>query len=187
MMVHAFRRGMLSGPFSDSLIRCRPKMFSEICQRVVAHIVAKEEVTEKRGSVGPTGPRGTRRPQPMRVHEATTEKKPPARQTPYEPRKHQTRTRTREGVPTKHKFRIDLKELIAIPNMADKLKSPPKTDKRLGPSKDTWCEFHQAFCHNLRNCLAFEHQLNEMVRDGFLKEYLAENQEALMSIAPTGD
>ena len=30
MMVHAFRQGMLPGPFSDSLIRCRPKTFSKI-------------------------------------------------------------------------------------------------------------------------------------------------------------
>ena len=91
MMMHTFRRGMLSGPFSDSLIRCRPKMFSKIHCRAVAHIGAEEEVTEKRGSVGPTRPQGTGRPQPMRVHEATTKKKPPARQVPYEPRKHKTR------------------------------------------------------------------------------------------------
>ena len=91
MMVHTFRRGMLSGHFSDSLIRCRRKKFSEIQRWDVAHINVEEEVMEKRGSVGLTRPRGTGRPQPMRVHEATTEKKPPARQTPYEPRKHQTR------------------------------------------------------------------------------------------------
>ena len=84
MMVHTIRRGMLSVPFSDSLIRCRPKMFSEIHRRAVAHIGPEEEVTEKHGSVGPTRPRGTSRPQPMRVHEATIEKKPPARQAPYE-------------------------------------------------------------------------------------------------------
>jgi len=30
MIVHAFRRGMLSGPFSDSLIRFRPRTFSKI-------------------------------------------------------------------------------------------------------------------------------------------------------------
>ena len=35
MMVHAFRRGVLPGPFSDSLIRCRPKTFNEIRRRVV--------------------------------------------------------------------------------------------------------------------------------------------------------
>ena len=30
MMVHTFRRGVWPGPFSDSLIRCRPKTFNEI-------------------------------------------------------------------------------------------------------------------------------------------------------------
>jgi len=73
------------------------------------------------------------------------------------------------------------------PQGDDKLKSPPKTDKRLGPSKDTWCEFHQAFGRNLRNCLTLGQQLNELVKDDFLKEYLEENQEALTSVAPAGE
>jgi len=79
MMVHAFRWGMLSTPFNDSLIRCHLKTFSEIHCRAVVHISAEEEVTEKRGSVGLIRRRRTGRPQPMRVHKATTEKKPPAR------------------------------------------------------------------------------------------------------------
>jgi len=87
MMVHTFRQRVLLGPFSDYLIRCCPKMFCEICRQAVAHISAEEEVIAKRGSVGPTRPRGTSRPQPRRVHEAMTEKKPPAKQSPYEPRK----------------------------------------------------------------------------------------------------
>ena len=62
MMVHAFRRGMLPGPFSDSLIRCRPKTFNEIRRRVVTHIGIEKEVTEKCGSVGLARPRGTGHP-----------------------------------------------------------------------------------------------------------------------------
>jgi len=46
MVVHAFRRGILSRPFSDSLIRCRPKTFKEICHPALTHINV-EEVTEK--------------------------------------------------------------------------------------------------------------------------------------------
>ena len=143
----------------------------------MAHIDAEEEVMEKHGSVGPTRPRGSSWPQPMRVHEATTEKKSSARQAPYEPKRDQSRARAREGVPTRHKFRLNLKELIAIPDVAYKLKPPPKTGRRLGPSKDTWCEFH----------LTLGHQLNELVKAGFLKEYLEENQEALTALAPAED
>ena len=128
MTVHAFRKGVLLGPFSDSLIRCRPRTFCEIRHRAVAHIIVEGEVIEKRGSVGPVRPRGTGRPQPMRVHEATMEKKAPGAQPPYEARKPQTRACTRENGPTRHSFRVDLKELIAIPNVADRLKSPPKTN-----------------------------------------------------------
>jgi len=93
----------------------------------------------------------------------------------------------REDTPTTHNFRMDLQELIVISNMTDRLKSPPKTNRRLGPSKDTCCEFHKAFGHNLRNCLALGHQLNELVRNDFLKEYLQEKQGTPTSVAPAGD
>ena len=156
-----YTRGILSGPFSDSLIRCRPKTFNEIRRRAVSHIGAEEELSEKCGSVGPARPRGTDQPRSMRVHEAATEKKAPGKQQPHEMRKPQSRARTREDAPIRHNFRVELQELIVIPNVADRLKSPPKTDRRLGPSKNAWCEFHQAFGHSLHNCLPLGHQLDE--------------------------
>jgi len=57
MMVHAFRKGIVSGPFSESLIRNRPKTFGEIRRQAVAHIAAEGEVNEKHTCVVPTRPR----------------------------------------------------------------------------------------------------------------------------------
>jgi len=108
----------------------------------------------------------------MRVHEATTEKKGMGK--PYE--QSQTGTRTRRDPSLKHNFRIELKELIAIPNIAARLKVPAKTDKKMAPNKNPWCEFHQAHDHYIRNCLALAHQLDELVKSGFLKDYLLEQQ-----------
>ena len=82
---------------------------------------------------------------------------------------------------------MDLKELIAIPNVASRLKPPPKTDKRLGPIKNAWCEFQQVVGRNLHNCLALGFQLDELVRSGFLKDYLQEPQGALTTAALAGD
>ena len=73
----------------------------------------------------------------------------------------------KEDLPPKHNFLVDLKELIAIPNIAERLKMPAKTDKRLGPNKNAWCEFHHAYGHLIRNCLALGHQLEELVKNGF--------------------
>ncbi|XP_068498281.1 uncharacterized protein [Phaseolus vulgaris] len=177
MMVHAFRKGIVSGPFSESLIPNHPKTFTEIRRRAVAHNATKEEVNEKHTCVVPTRPRVSGRPQPLRVHEAAIEKKTPVKQQPYQPRKPQTRGRERENVPPRHDFVVELKDLIAIPNVAERLKVPPKTNKRLGPNKNAWCEFHQAFSHLIRNWLALGHQLDELVKNGFLGDYLQEKQE----------
>ena len=67
---------------------------------------------------------------------------------------------------------VELKDLIVVPNIADRLRVPANTDKVLGPHKDAWCEFHQAFGHHITNCLALGHQLDELVKSGFLKDYL---------------
>ena len=91
MMVHAFRKGIVSGPFSESLIQNHPKTSAEIRRRAVAHIAAEEEVNEKRTCVVPTHPCSSGRPQLLRVREATTKKKTPVKQQPYQPRKPQTK------------------------------------------------------------------------------------------------
>jgi len=177
MMVHAFRKGIVSGPFSESFIRNRPKTFGEIRRRAMAHIATKGEVNEKRTCVFPTRPRAPGRPQPLKVHEATTEKRAPAKQQPYEPKKPQTRGRARENVPRRHNFVVEFKDLITVPNIAERLKIPAKTNKKLGPNKNACCEFHQAFGHPIRNCLVLGHQLDELVKNDFLKDYLVESRE----------
>jgi len=187
MMVHVFRKGIVPGPFSESLIRNRPKTFGEIRRRAMAHIVAKGEVNEKRTCVVPLRPRAPGRPQPLRGHEATTEKRALAKQQPYKSRKPQTRGRTRENVPPRHNFVVELKDLIVVPNITERLKIPAKTDKKLGPNKNAWCEFHQAFGHPIRNSLALGHQLNELVRNGFMKDYLVESQGVQNLTAPGED
>jgi len=175
MTVHAFTKGMLPGPFSESLLRYYSKTFCEIRRRAMAHIVAEDRVTEKQGFVGPVPPRAVGRPQPMRVHEATIEKKGSGKQQPYE--RPQTEARARRDSSHKHNFHVELKELIVIPNIAARLKVPPKSDRKMGPNKNAWCEFHQAYGHHIRKCLALGYQLDELVKSGFLKDYLQELQE----------
>ncbi|XP_068504024.1 uncharacterized protein [Phaseolus vulgaris] len=185
MMMHALRKGIVLGPFSESLIRNHPKNFAEIRRRAVAHIAAEEEVSEKRTCVVATRPRATGCPQTLRVHEATKKKKTLVKQQPYQPRNPNGRGRRRENVPPRHDFVVELKDLIAIPNVVEKLKVPPKTDKRLGSNKNAWCEFHQAFGHPICNCLALGHQLDELVKNGLQRDYLQE-KKGTEDMAATG-
>ena len=77
--------------------------------------------------------------------------------------------------------------MIAITNIAARLKVPAKTDRKMGPNKNAWCEFHQANGHYIRNCLALAHQLDELVKSGFLKDYLQEPQDDQALVAAGGD
>ncbi|XP_068475019.1 uncharacterized protein [Phaseolus vulgaris] len=125
MMVHAFKKGVLSGPFSESLIRSHPSTFAEIWRRAVAHIVAETEVSEKRGSAAPLKPRGGqgKQQQHMRVHEAKEGKKAQGKPRPYAPRKDQGRGRAWENnAPPRYDFMVGLADLIALPAVAVRLR-----------------------------------------------------------------
>jgi len=86
----------------------------------------------------------------------------------------------------RHDFVVELKDLVTIPNVTESLKVPPKIDKRLGPNKNAWCEFHQAFGHPIRNCLALGHQLDELVKNDLLRDYLQEKQGTEDMVATGG-
>jgi len=178
MIVYAFRKGICTGPLCESLIRNRPRTFAEIRRRAVEHITTEGEVCEKRASVAPARPRAQSCEQPTRVNEIATGRRGQERKCLYEARKPQARGRSRENRSVRHDFVVELKDLIAVPNIVDRLKVPTKTDKVLGPHKDAWCEFHQAFGHRITNCLTLGYLLNELVKSGFLNDYLAGSSAA---------
>ncbi|XP_068475099.1 uncharacterized protein [Phaseolus vulgaris] len=176
MIVYAFRKGVCPGSFSKSLNRSRPKTFAEVRRRAVEHIASEGEAYEKCTTAAPARPRAQIRTQPARVHEAATERRNPDRKRTYETRRTQPRGRAegrKEGNrPLRHNFVVELKDLIVVPNIADRLRPPVKSDKILGHHKESWCEFHEAFGHHINNCLALGYQLDELVKNGFLKDYL---------------
>ncbi|XP_068504456.1 uncharacterized protein [Phaseolus vulgaris] len=180
MFVHAFKKGVLPGPSSESLIRSHPATFAEIRRRVVAHIAAESEVSEKRGNVAPAKPCAQTTIQPQRVMEAAAGKKDQSMHHPYDPKKSKGKGpgRPREfNRPPMYEFVMGLADLIAIPNIDARLKVPEKTtDKVLGPKPDAWCEFHKSFGHSINSCLALGYQLAELVKCGLLKDYLLEKQ-----------
>jgi len=176
MLVYAFKKGVLPGPFSEALIRGHPATFAEVRRLAVAHIADKSEVAKKRGNVAPARPRAQTRIQPQRVLETATAKKDQRTRHPYDPKKNKGKGpgRPREfNRPPRYKFVMGMADLITIPNIAARLKVPEKvSDKVLGPKPDAWCEFHQSFGHSLDSCLALGYQLDDLVNSDFLKDYL---------------
>ena len=102
---------------------------------------------------GQAKPKEGSRAQPMRVHEAVTEKRSDTQRAPYAPRKSQLKSKEK-NLPFRPKFRMTYKELLDMSSMADKLRFPMKSVKNLGPRKEVWCEFHKAFGHDVEHCIA---------------------------------
>jgi len=178
LIVHAFVKGIRLRPFIDSLIRDQPRTLVEIKRRAVAHIAAEEWMSTKLGSmgVGPTKARENSCTQPLRVHETTTEKKS-ARQTPYESRENQPRSRSGTNPPPRPKFKMPYRELLVISAIAEKLESPPKSNKVLEPRKNIWCEFHKAYGHGVEKYLALHYQFSRLLKEGLIHDYVQGDQE----------
>jgi len=83
--------------------------------------------------------------------------------------------KAREESTTRPRFCVSYKELLSILGVANKLNFPQKMDRNVGSQRDAWCEFHKAFRHNVERCIALGHQLADLFKDGFLKEYLEDN------------
>ncbi|XP_068498361.1 uncharacterized protein [Phaseolus vulgaris] len=182
MIVYAFKKGVRLGSFS--------KTFAEIRRQAVEHIASEGETYEKCVTAAPARPKAQIRMQPVRVHQAVTERKHFDRNRAYEPRRTQPKGRVEEGreasKPPRHNFVMELKDLIAVPSIADRLRPPIKADRVLGPRKESRCEFHKAFGHHINNCLALGYQLDELVKNGFLKDYLMEKQAGRSSGSQPG-
>ena len=170
MIVYAFRKGVCPGPFCESIICNRPRTFAEIRRRAVEHIASEGEVCEKRTSIVPSRPRAQTRVQPVRVNETTTGRKKPEGRRPYETRKPQPRgpvggdRPAREGArPARYNFVVELKDLIAVPNIAERLRRPAKTDKVLGPRKTLGVNSTRLLGHHIDNCLSLGYQLDKLV------------------------
>ena len=99
-----------------------------------------------------------KRQQPQRVTETAAGKRDQRTRHPYDPNKSKSKGPGRprkSNRPPRYEFVMVLADLIAIPNIAAKLKVPEKTtEKVLGPKQDAWCEFHKSFGHSINSCLA---------------------------------
>jgi len=128
----------------------------------------------------PARPRAQTRIQPQRVLETMAAKKDQRTRHPYDPKKNKGRGpgRPREfNRPPRYKFVMGLADLIAIPNIAARLKAPEKvSDKVLGPKPNAWYEFHRSFDHTFDSCLALGYQLDDLVKSGFLNDYLLDKR-----------
>jgi len=85
MMIAAFEQGIVARPFSDSLIRNPTETFSEVRERVVTYIEAKETILRKNGGLRSrkSRPKERNRDPSLRVKETSAEKRTDSRYVPY--------------------------------------------------------------------------------------------------------
>ena len=179
MVVVAFVQGMTASPFNDLLIKNRAETLSEVHERDTTLIEPEEVVLKKNGR--------SRSKQPgykenswdrfVRRNETSTEKRKDSRYILYVAKKDEPKTKAKEETTIRLRFRVPCKELIGMAGVADRLEFTQQRDRFLGLRRDTWCAFHTTYGHDFEWCIAISYQLANLVKDGFLKEYLELSQE----------
>jgi len=66
-------------------------------------------------------PKEIDRARPLRVNETSTEKRMNSRYVPYVAKRNEPKTKAKEELATRSKFRVSYKELLSMPRIADKL------------------------------------------------------------------
>nr|KYP65652.1 hypothetical protein KK1_011905 [Cajanus cajan] len=54
---------------------------------------------------------------------------------------------------------------------------PAATERQLGPFKIDWCEFHRTHGHSNENCFFLGRQIERLINEGRLKQFVARKQE----------
>nr|KYP62324.1 hypothetical protein KK1_016856 [Cajanus cajan] len=72
---------------------------------------------------------------------------------------------------------VPRRQILHDVNSASLFKFPAATERQLGPFKTAWCEFHGTHGHSTENCFVLGRQIERLIKEGRLKEFVAKKQE----------
>ncbi|XP_020224171.1 uncharacterized protein LOC109806206 [Cajanus cajan] len=76
---------------------------------------------------------------------------------------------------------VPRQQILHDVNSASLFEFPAATERQLGPFKIDWCEFHMAHGHSTENCFVLGRQIECLIKEGRLKEFVARKQEGSSS------
>ncbi|RDX82515.1 hypothetical protein CR513_36686, partial [Mucuna pruriens] len=159
--VKAFQKGLRVGPFSDALQK--PTSMEEIRVRAEKHVEMEESRFEKREAkhLSKEG-----RPRPARERSLLIGGRELHRRQDLD-RRHEIPPKF---TPLKEKKARIMREiyharLLNFPHAAG--------GKQMGKSRREWCDFHRATDHSTEECWTLGAQLEGLVQQGWLRQYVA--------------
>jgi len=71
-------------------------------------------------------------------------------------------------------------ELLAMQDLGDKSRWPPKTDKAIGyKGKSKWCDYHEYFGHITDECIALRREIGYLLSIGHFKELFGRKKQTI--------
>ncbi|XP_020235769.1 uncharacterized protein LOC109815456 [Cajanus cajan] len=72
---------------------------------------------------------------------------------------------------------VPRRQILHDVNSASLFEFPAATERQLGPFKTDWCEFRRAHGHSTENFFVLGRQIERLIKEGWLKEFVARKQE----------
>ncbi|XP_020208747.1 uncharacterized protein LOC109793700 [Cajanus cajan] len=188
MAVIAFQKGLRSGAFDIALERANCQTMSEVRAFALSHIKTEENQIIKRAAedreAGGSNKEGNKHLRPRsdwsKRRDRYNMKEGSYRQAEQSGRARGEWTRNNEEerfIP----LTVPRRQILRDVNSASLFKFPAATERQLGPLKTDWCEFHRAHGHSTENCFVLGRQIERLIKEGRLREFVARKQEGSSS------
>ncbi|XP_020211215.1 uncharacterized protein LOC109796022 [Cajanus cajan] len=188
MAVIAFQKGLRSGAFDIALERANCQTMSEVRAFALSHIKTEENQIVKRAAenreAGGSNKEGNKHLRPRSDWNKRRDRYS-AKEGNYRQADHGGRSRGEwmRG-DEEEKFTpltVPRRQILHNVNSASLFEFPAVTERQLGPFKTAWCEFHRTHGHTTENCFVLGRQIERLIKEGRLKEFVAKKQEGSSS------
>ncbi|XP_020207763.1 uncharacterized protein LOC109792741 [Cajanus cajan] len=184
MVVIAFQKSLRSGAFDVALERANCQTMSEVRAFALSHIKTEEGQISKR-AVESREAGGSNKETNKHLRPRSNWNK---RRDRYNTNEDNYRQANHVGRPRaewrqnreEEKFtplNVPRRHLLHDVNSASLFEFPAATDRQLGPYKTDWCEFHRTHGHTTENCFVLGRQIERLIKEGRLKNFIAGKQE----------
>ncbi|XP_020218761.1 uncharacterized protein LOC109801992 [Cajanus cajan] len=184
MAVIAFQKGLRSEAFDIALERANCQTMSKVRAFALSHIKTEEGQISKRAAesreAGGSNKEGNKHLRP-RSDWSKRRDRYNLKEGNYRQADHGGRARgewTRNNDEEKFTpLNVPRRQILHDVNSASLFEFPAATERQLGPFKTDWCEFHRAHGNSTENCFVLGRQIERLIKEGRLKEFVARKQE----------
>ncbi|XP_056696908.1 uncharacterized protein [Spinacia oleracea] len=175
--IFALKHALQEGKFRDELSMKNPSRIADVLQMADAFIRTEEFNKAAARLKGSSDPRDTKNTQ-SKPEGSSRKGKEKVGAREMSPKKDGRRGELQPKYTNYTPLALPRKEIFSLNRNDEKWKLPGKLKSNPARrNKNKWCEFHDDFGHHTEECNSLKDNIEDLVRRGYLKQYLLDRRE----------